>query len=66
MEEIKMKVIYSKKYEKNAPADKPPEQIKKEIQENNNISLKEFLVIFIISLLIFPICILIQNIIKLF
>ncbi len=61
-----MKVIYSKKYEKNAPADKPPEQIKKEIQENNNISLKEFLVIFIISLLIFPICILIQNIIKLF
>ena len=60
-----MKVIYSKKYEKNAPADKPPEQIKKEIQENNNISLKEFLVIFIISLLIFPICILIQNIIKL-
>ena len=64
MEEIKMKVIYSKKYEKNAPADKPPEQIKKEIQENNNISLKEFLVIFIISLLIFPVCILIQNIIK--
>lgn len=61
-----MKVIYNKKYEKNAPADKPPEQIKKEIQENNNISLKEFLVIFIISLLIFPICILIQNIIKLF
>lgn len=61
-----MKVIYSKKYEKNAPADKPPEQIKKEIQENNNISLKEFLVIFIISLVIFPICILIQNIIKLF
>lgn len=61
-----MKVIYSKKYEKNAPADKPPEQIKKEIQENNNISLKEFLVIFIISLLFFPICILIQNIIKLF
>lgn len=61
-----MKVIYSKKYEKNAPADEPPEQIKKEIQENNNISLKEFLVIFIISLLIFPICILIQNIIKLF
>ena len=61
-----MKVIYSKNYEKNAPADKPPEQIKKEIQENNNISLKEFLVIFIISLLIFPICILIQNIIKLF
>ena len=59
-----MKVIYSKKYEKNAPADKPPEQIKKEIQENNNISLKEFLVIFIISLLIFPVCILIQNIIK--
>lgn len=61
-----MKVIYSKKYEKNAPADKPPEQIKKEIQENNNISLKEFLVIFIISLLIFPIGILIQNIIKIF
>lgn len=61
-----MKVIYSKKYEKNASADKPPEQIKKEIQENNNISLKEFLVIFIISLLIFPVCILIQNIIKLF
>lgn len=61
-----MKVIYNKKYEKNAPADKPPEQIKKEIQENNNISLKEFLVIFIISLLIFPIGILIQNIIKIF
>ena len=66
MEEIKMKVIYSKKYEKNAPADKPPEQDKKEIQENNNISLKGFLAIFIISLLIFPLCILIQNIIKLF
>ena len=61
-----MKVMYNKKYEKNAPVDEPPEQIKKEIQENNNISLKEFLVIFIISLLIFPICILIQNIIKLF
>ena len=61
-----MKVIYNKKYEKNAPVDEPPEQDKKEIQENNNISLKEFLVIFIISLLIFPICILIQNIIKLF
>lgn len=61
-----MKVLYNKKYEKNAPVDEPPEQDKKEIQENNNISLKEFLVIFIISLLIFPICILIQNIIKLF
>ena len=61
-----MKVIYNKKYEKNAPVDKPPEQIKTEVKENNNISLKEFLVIFIISLLIFPICILIQNIIKLF
>ena len=59
-----MKVMYNKKYEKNAPVDEPPEQIKKEIQENNNISLKEFLVIFIISLLIFPVCILIQNIIK--
>lgn len=58
--------MYNKKYEKNAPVDEPPEQDKKEIQENNNISLKEFLVIFIISLLIFPICILIQNIIKLF
>ena len=56
--------MYNKKYEKNAPVDEPPEQIKKEIQENNNISLKEFLVIFIISLLIFPVCILIQNIIK--
>ena len=61
-----MKVLYNKKYEKNAPVDEPPEQDKKEIQENNNISLKEFLVIFIISLLIFPIGILIQNIIKLF
>ena len=61
-----MKVMYNKKYEKNAPVDEPPEQDKKEIQENNNISLKEFLVIFIISLLIFPLCILIQNIIKLF
>ena len=61
-----MKVLYNKKYEKNAPVDEPPEQDKKEIQENNNISLKEFLVIFIISLLIFPICILIQNIIKIF
>ena len=50
-----MKVLYNKKYEKNAPVDEPPEQDKKEIQENNNI-----------SLLIFPICILIQNIIKLF
>ena len=59
-----MKVIYSRNKKKNAPADKPPEQ--KQNQENNNISLKEFLVIFIISLLIFPICILIQNIIKLF
>ena len=66
MEEIKMKVMYNKKYEKNAPVDEPPEQDKKEIQENNNISLKEFLVIFIISLLIFPIGILIQNIIKIF
>lgn len=56
-----MKVMYNKKYEKNAPVDEPPEQIKKEIQENNNISLKEFLVIFIISLLIFPVCILIQS-----
>ena len=56
--------MYNKKYEKNAPVDEPPEQDKKEIQENNNISLKEFLVIFIISLLIFPVCILIQNIIK--
>ena len=61
-----MKVIYNKKYEKNAPADKPPERSKKEIQENNNISLKDLLVIFIISLLIFPIGILIQNIIKIF
>ena len=61
-----MKVIYNKKYEKNAPVDEPPEQDKKEIQENNNISLKEFLVIFIISLLIFPMGILIQNIIKIF
>ena len=59
-----MKVIYNKKYEKNAPVDKPPEQIKTEVKENNNISLKEFLVIYIISLLIFPVCILIQNIIK--
>ena len=58
-----MKVIYNKKYEKNAPVDEPPEQDKKEIQENNNISLKEFLVIFIISLLIFPVCIFIQHII---
>ena len=55
MEEIKMKVIYNKKYEKNAPEDKPPEQIKTEVKENNNISLKDLLVIFIISLLIFPI-----------
>ena len=61
-----MKVMYNKKYEKNAPVDEPPEQDKKEIQENNNISLKEFLVIFIISLLIFPMGILIQNIIKIF
>ena len=61
-----MKVMYNKKYEKNAPVDEPPEQDKnkKEIQEHDNISLKEFLVIFIISLLIFPVCILIQNIIK--
>ena len=58
-----MKVMYNKKYEKNAPVDEPPEQDKKEIQENNNISLKEFLVIFIISLLIFPVCIFIQHII---
>ena len=61
-----MKVIYNKKYEKNAPEDKPPEQIKTEVKKNNNISLKEFLVIFIISLLIFPMGILIQNIIKIF
>ena len=58
-----MKVIYNKKYEKNAPVDEPPEQIKTEVKENNNISLKEFLVIFIISLLIFPVCIFIQHII---
>ena len=58
-----MKVIYSRNKE-NAPADKPPEQ--KITQDDNTISYKEILVIFIISLLIFPICILIQNIIKLF
>lgn len=59
-----MKVIYNKKYEKNAPADKPPKQ---EIPQNDNtISYKEILVIFIISLLIFPMGILIQNIIKIF
>ena len=66
MEEIKMKVIYNKKYEKNAPADKPPEQIKTEVKKNNNISLKDLLVIFIISLLIFPILITIKHIIKIF
>ncbi len=59
-----MKVIYNKKYEKNTPADKPPEQ--KIPQNDNTISYKEILVIFIISLLIFPIGILIQNIIKIF
>lgn len=59
-----MKVIYNKKYEKNAPADKPPEQ--KITQNDNTISYKEILVIFIISLLIFPMGILIQNIIKIF
>lgn len=59
-----MKVIYNKKYEKNAPADKPPEQ--KIPQNDNTISYKEILVIFIISLLIFPMGILIQNIIKIF
>ena len=61
-----MKVMYNKKYEKNAPVDEPPEQIKKEIQENNNISSKDLLVIFIISLLIFPILITIKHIIKIF
>ena len=61
-----MKVIYNKKYEKNAPADKPPEQIKTEVKKNNNISLKDLLVIFIISLLIFPILITIKHIIKIF
>lgn len=59
-----MKVIYSRN--KKAPADKPPERSKKEIQENNNISLKDLLVIFIISLLIFPILITIKHIIKIF
>lgn len=63
--EIKLKVIYFRN-KKNAPADKPPERDKNAIQENNNISSKEFLVIFIISLLFFPTCILIQNIIKIF
>lgn len=56
-----MKVMYNKKYEKNAPGDKPPEQ--KTIQNDNTISYKEILVIFIISLLIFPVCIFIQHII---
>ena len=50
--------------QKNTPADKPPEQ--KVPQNDNTISYKEILVIFIISLLIFPIGILIQNIIKIF
>lgn len=59
-----MKVIYSRN--KKAPADKPLERSKKEIQENNNISLKDLLVIFIISLLIFPTFITIKNIIKIF
>ena len=59
-----MKVIYSRN--KKAPADKPPERSKKEIQENNNISSKDLLVIFIISLLIFPILITIKHIIKIF
>ena len=54
-----MKIIYNKNDKINAPADKPPEQNKK-VLNNNNISYKELLVIFIISLLIFPICILIK------
>ncbi len=58
-----MKVIYSKKYEKNAPVENPPEQ-QTFHEDNSNITLKEFLVIFIVSLLIFPVCILIQNVIK--
>ena len=60
-----MKVIYSKKYEKNAPVENPPEQ--QTFHENNsNITLKELLVIFIISLLTFPTLITIQNIIKIY
>ena len=59
-----MKVIYSRN--KKAPADKPPERSKKEIQENNNISSKDLLVIFIISLVTFPTLITIQNIIKIY
>ena len=57
-----MKVIYSKKYEKNAPVENPPEQ-QTFHEDNSNITLKEFLVIFIVSLLIFPVCIFIQHII---
>ena len=65
MEEIKMKIIYNKNDKINAPVENPPEQ--QTFHENNsNITLKEILVIFIISLLIFPIGILIQNIIKIF
>ncbi len=57
-----MKVIYSKKYEKNAPVENPPEQ-QTFHKDNSNITLKEFLVIFIVSLLIFPVCIFIHHII---
>ncbi len=58
-----MKIIYTKN-RGNAPADNLPEQMKKETQEDDNILPKEFLVLFIISLLSFPLCILIQHIIN--
>ena len=60
-----MKIIYNKNDKINAPVENPPEQ--QTFHENNsNITLKEILVIFIISLLIFPIGILIQNLSKIF
>lgn len=61
-----MKIIYNKNDKINAPAENPLEQNKTSFKGNSNISYKELLVIFIVSLLIFPVCILIQNIIKLF
>ncbi len=60
-----MKIIYHKNDKINAPVKNIPEQ--QTFHENNsNISYKELLVIFVISLLIFPTCILIKNIIKIF
>ena len=57
-----MKIIYNKNDKINAPAENLPEQ-QKSFENNSNISYKELLVIFVVSLLIFPVCIFIHHII---